>query len=140
MVPTPRVARREIAQVLLVGICVLAAAVATAQSDVTSPSDRFEKGLTYLKDHGAALLVEYVPKEGGNPRKETITAYYEMVQLANKKVETTVLLSRDSGKETKVAQIPGKEMPSKGLGAWLWYKVCAAIDQLDGCREAGVIN
>lgn len=125
---------------LLVGLLLVAASAALAQSDVTSPSEKFEKGLKFLKDHNMSLVVLYDVGGGVSPKKETVTAYYEMVMLANKKVDVTVFVNKGSGEEIKIAVIPAREMPSKGLGAWLWYKVCAAVGELDGCREAGIIS
>jgi hypothetical protein len=111
-------------------ILLLVVTAAVAQDEVTSPSERFEKGLKFLKDHDMSLVVQYVRKDATEPTKETITAYYEMVMLANKA----------SGEEVKIAQLTGREMPAKGLGAWLWYKVCAAVGQLDACRQAGIVS
>jgi hypothetical protein len=126
---------------LIVGSALLlVAAVAFAQNDVTSPAERFEKGLKFLKDHDMSLVVQYVPKDSSEPTRQTITAYYEMVMLANKKVDVTVFVVKGSGEEVKIAQIPGREIPSKGMGAWLWYKICAAVGQLDACREVGIVS
>ena len=131
---------RPVRLCLAAAAVLLVAATATAQSEVVSPSVRFDKGLAFLKTQGLSLVVEYVAKEGASPTKSTIAAYHEMVQLANKKVDTTIILGLGSDQEKKVVTIVGKEMSAKGLGAFLWYKVCAAADKLEGCRSAEVIN
>ncbi|HPW56568.1 MAG: hypothetical protein KA072_06720 [Thermoanaerobaculaceae bacterium] len=114
-------------------------APATAQTDPT-PSERFEKGLALLKDKGYALLAE-ITLEGEKPQREKITAYTDMVLLVNKRQPVTLFLLHSSDKqETKLTTLKPNELAAKALGAWLWYKVCAAADLLESCRGAGVIS
>ncbi|HPC82928.1 MAG TPA: hypothetical protein P5234_06355 [Thermoanaerobaculaceae bacterium] len=122
------------------GVAFLAlAAVVPAQTDM-APSERFEKGLALLKDKGWVLVAE-LADEGGSPSREKITAYTDMVLLVNKHRPATFLLVREADKrEIKLATLKPGELPAKALGAWIWYKICAAADLMESCRAAGIIS
>ncbi len=124
----------------VLGLALLALAVPVpAQTDL-APSERFEKGLALLKDKGYVLVAEIAP-EGEKPAREKITAYTDMVLLVNKRKPVTFFLLHEADKkETKLATLKPNELPAKALGAWLWYRICAAADLLESCRGVGIIS
>ncbi|MGV8040626.1 MAG: hypothetical protein AB2L07_11255 [Thermoanaerobaculaceae bacterium] len=124
----------------VLGLVLVALALpAAAQTDM-APSERFEKGLALLKDKGYVLVAE-IAAEGEKPAREKIAAYTDMVLLVNKRQPVTFFLLHEADKrEVKLATLRPNELPAKALGAWLWYKVCAAADLLESCRAAGIIS
>lgn len=124
----------------VIGLLVLALAVPAASQTDLAPSERFEKGLALLKEKGYSLAAE-VGAEGEKPTREKIASYTDMVLLVNKRQPATFFLIHDAEKrETKLATLKPNELPAKALGAWLWYKVCAAADLLESCRAGGIIS
>jgi hypothetical protein len=110
-----------------------------AQADGLSPSARFEKGFALLKEKGYTLIAEQTI-EGETPQREKISSYSDLVLLVNKQQPVTFfILHKDTDKETRIASLKPAELSSKALGAWLWYKLCAAADLMESCRAAGVI-
>jgi hypothetical protein len=110
-----------------------------AQQDGLSPSARFEKGFALLKEKGYTLLAEQTT-EGEKPQREKITSYSDLVLLVNTQQPVTFfIVHKETDKETRIASLKPAELSSKALGAWLWYKLCAAADLMDSCRAAGVI-
>ena len=110
-----------------------------AQQDGLSPSARFEKGFALLKEKGYTLLAEQAI-EGEKPQPEKISSYADLVLLVNKQQPVTFfILHKDTDKETRIATLKPAELSSKALGAWLWYKLCAAAELMESCRAAGVI-
>jgi hypothetical protein len=124
----------------MLGLAVLVVpTLSHAQEDGLSPSARFEKGFALLRDKGYTLIAEQGP-EGEKPQREKITSYSDLVLLVNKRQPVTFyVIHKDTDKETRIASLKPAELPSKALGAWLWYKLCNAAGLMESCRAAGVI-
>lgn len=131
--------RRRILSAGFALVLLVLAAPGRAETEMP-PSERFEKGLALLHEKGYVLLAE-TGSEGGSPAREKISAYTDMVLVVNKRLTTTFLLLRDvDKKEIKLATLRPAELPAKALGAWIWYKICAAAELLESCRAVGVIS
>lgn len=125
---------------LLVTAAVLGSFLPAVQAADLSPSERFEKGLALLKDKGFTLIAEHAAA-GEKPQREKITAYTDMVLVVNYRHETTFYLLNQAGeKELNLATLKPNELPAKALGAWLWYKICAAAELMESCRAASIIS
>jgi hypothetical protein len=126
--------------VLLLTAVVLSSFLPAVQAEDLSPSVRFEKGLALLKEKGFTLIAEHAAV-GEKPQREKITVYTDMVLVVNFRHNTTFyLLHQASEKETNLATLKPNELPAKALGAWLWYKICAAADLMESCRAASIIS
>lgn len=135
-------ARSPLCRVLAVVVGLAALAVpklSLAQEDGLSQSARFAKGFELLHEKGFTLIADQGP-EGEKPKRGKITSYSDLVLLVNERQPVTFyLLPKDSDKETRIAHLKPAELPSKALGAWLWYKLCSAADLMETCRAAGII-
>lgn len=135
----PRNRGARVLTVVLALAALVVPAMLQAQQDGLSPSARFEKGFALLKEKGYTLLAEQTV-EGEKPQREKITSYADLVLLVNTQQPVTFfILQKDTDKETRIATLKPAELSSKALGAWLWYKLCAAADLMESCRAAGVI-
>ena len=107
-----------------------------AQEDGLSPSARSEKGFALLHEHGFTLIAE-LAAEGDKPERETIASFSDLILVVNQRQPTTFYLFQKAiDKETKIATLKPAELPSKALGAWIWYKLCSAADLMESCRAA----
>ncbi|MCU0292965.1 MAG: hypothetical protein MUF10_13390 [Thermoanaerobaculaceae bacterium] len=135
----PRSCAARIFPVVLALTATMIPTLLQAQQDGLSPSARFEKGFALLKEKGYTLLAEQTT-EGEKPQREKITSYSDLVLLVNTQQPVTFfIVHKETDKETRIASLKPAELSSKALGAWLWYKLCAAADLMDSCRAAGVI-
>jgi len=125
-------------------VCIAVALVALpapAQTGEAPLSERAERGFKLLGEKGFKLAADIVTDEGKTPRREVMSSYTDLVLLVNKRKAVTFrLLGPEEGKERDVASIKATELPTRILGAWLWYKICSAADLLESCRTAGVIS
>ena len=129
---------RSLAMVLGVAALVIPSLL-RAQEDGLSPSARSEKGFALLHEKGYTLIAEHAA-EGDKPKRETIASFSDLILLVNRRQPTTFyLFQKATDKETKIATLKPTELPSKALGAWIWYRLCSAADLMESCRAAGII-
>lgn len=110
-----------------------------AQDQGLKPSERAEKGFALLGEKSLKLVADVADDHGGS-KQESLSSYVDLILLVNKKRAVTFRLLGPQDEDRQVCSLKPSELPSKVLGAWLWYKICFLADLAEPCRAAGIIN
>lgn len=69
-------------------------------------------------------------------RAVKIASFRTMKKLADSHLQTTYVLSdRRGGPDRQVTTLTGNQTAARGLGEWIWKKICKAADLWDECSE-----